>query len=139
MTSLAGSSLAGSAVEGETKGASLAGAAVEGETKTTTTTVVRRTSIINRNDLSEEECQIINLLRTNLGDDLPLLARNDLTLHRFLVAREWHIEDTEKMLREHLDWRKERFPIPRSIWQLDKLFANGAIFPHGYDKEGRPV
>lgn len=79
-------------------------------------------------------------LRDRLGDALPKPARTDLlTLHRFLVARDWDLDESEQMLRNHIHWRADTFPIPRSYWEKDPLFLNGAIFPHGRDKAGRPI
>ena len=87
----------------------------------------------------KQQQQIVEL-RSILGDELPVNARaDDLILHRFLVARDWVVQDSEEMLRAHFLWRAERFPIYRSVWKMDQMFLNGAIFPHGYDKEGRPV
>ena len=109
----------------------------QGETKVTTTNNKSITTIPST--LTTEQLDNIKELRTNLGEDLPKLARDDLTMYRFLVARDWVVKDSEEMLRNHLVWRQERFPIPRARWQNDPMFMNGAIFPFGYDKAGRPV
>ena len=91
-------------------------------------------------DLSAEKRGKMIHVRDRLGDALPVLGRTDLlTLHRFCVARDWDLDETEKMLRAHIEWRKKVFPIPRSYWEKDPLFLNGAIFPHGRDKIGHPI
>ena len=91
-------------------------------------------------DLSEEKRQKMTQLCDRLGDELPVPGRTDLlTLYRFCVARDWDLDETEKMLRAHVQWRADAFPIPRSYWEKDPLFLNGAIFPHGRDKVGRPI
>lgn len=89
--------------------------------------------------LSDEKCDKMAELLRRLGDTLPERGRDDLTIYRFLVARDWDLDDSEKMLKDHISWRKSTFPIPRSYWEKDPLFLNGAIFPHGRDKEGRPI
>ena len=86
-----------------------------------------------------EQAEAIAALRTRLGAVLPPLGRSDGTLLRFLVARDWNLDDAETMLRDHVAWRATRFPIPRSYWSQDPTFLAGAIFPHGRDRAGRPI
>ena len=108
------------------------------ETKSAPIPAGRRQSVVP-SDISSLEKTKISELRKLLGESMPINGRDDLTMHRFLVARDWDVAQSQEMMLAHLVWRQEHFPIYRSMWQADKLFANGAIFPHGYDKEGRPV
>ena len=117
--------------------ASLAAATDDGDSLTPAARE-RRLSIVPSSISTEEKEKIIEL-RELLGDSMPPRGRDDLTMHRFLVARDWEVSVAEEMMRAHLVWRQEQFPIYRSLWQADQLFQNGAIFPHGYDKAGRPV
>jgi hypothetical protein len=111
----------------------------QGETKTTNTTPPANNSDQIPSDLDNIQQEKIAALRELMGKRLPINGRRDIHMHRFLVARDWVLKDAEVMLANHLAWRTERFPVYRSVWKMDQMFLNGAIFPCGYDREGRPV
>uniref|UniRef100_A0A8C1H6M0 Motile sperm domain containing 2 n=2 Tax=Cyprinus carpio TaxID=7962 RepID=A0A8C1H6M0_CYPCA len=72
--------------------------------------------------------------------DVERLFKEDALVEGYLTWRQFVVEDTLKMIDESLQWRKEftlndltESSIPR--W----MFESGAVFLHGYDKEGNKL
>ncbi|XP_059356691.1 motile sperm domain-containing protein 2 isoform X1 [Carassius carassius] len=72
--------------------------------------------------------------------DVERLFKDDALVEGYLTWRQFVVEDTLKMIDESLQWRKEftlndltESSIPR--W----MFESGAVFLHGYDKEGNKL
>ncbi|XP_051999108.1 motile sperm domain-containing protein 2-like isoform X1 [Xyrauchen texanus] len=72
--------------------------------------------------------------------DVEKLLRDDALAEAYLTWRQFVVEDTLKMIDESLQWRKEfnvndvtESSIPR--W----MFESGAVYLHGYDKEGNKL
>ncbi|XP_052004461.1 motile sperm domain-containing protein 2-like [Xyrauchen texanus] len=72
--------------------------------------------------------------------DVDKLFRDDALAEGYLTWRQFVVEDTLKMIDESLQWRKEftvndltESSIPR--W----MFESGAVYLHGYDKEGNKL
>ncbi|ROL48928.1 Motile sperm domain-containing protein 2, partial [Anabarilius grahami] len=72
--------------------------------------------------------------------DLEKLQKDDALVEGYLTWRHFVVEDTLKMIDESLQWRKEfnlndlvESSIPR--W----MFESGAVYLHGYDKEGNKL
>ncbi|XP_055070614.1 motile sperm domain-containing protein 2 [Misgurnus anguillicaudatus] len=72
--------------------------------------------------------------------DVEKLFRDDSLVESYLTWRQFVVEDTLKMIDESLQWRKEynlndltENSIPR--W----MFETGAVYLHGYDKEGNKL
>jgi hypothetical protein len=68
------------------------------------------------------------------------VAGQDMTLYRFLEARAFDVEKAAEMLLNHLEWRKETYPIKKEEWVNDPFFKAGAVVPNaGFDNGGRPL
>ncbi|XP_016345267.1 motile sperm domain-containing protein 2 [Sinocyclocheilus anshuiensis] len=72
--------------------------------------------------------------------DVERLFKDDALVEGYLTWRHFVVEDTLKMIDESLQWRKEftlndltESSIPG--W----MFESGAVFLHGYDKEGNKL
>ncbi|KAK7939227.1 hypothetical protein WMY93_002553 [Mugilogobius chulae] len=72
--------------------------------------------------------------------DVDRLQTDDALVEGYLTWRLYNVEDTLKMIDESLQWRKEfglndltENSIPR--W----MFETGAVYLHGYDKEGNKL
>lgn len=94
-------------------------------------------------NLTKEQWSLIAKLR----DLIPMeskkrwpVACEDMTLYRFLQARKWIVEDAWEMLKNHLVWRSETFPIPKSRWINDPFFKAGScLLGSGIDAGNRPI
>lgn len=94
-------------------------------------------------DLSEEKrekiVQLRNIIPVESKTRWPV-ASEDMTLYRFLQARKWVVEDAWSMLKDHLVWRSETYPIRKSRWVNDPFFKAGScLLGSGVDSKERPV
>lgn len=64
---------------------------------------------------------------------------NEACLIRYLRAREWNLDKSEKMLRATLEWRREYKPHEIDPNPLSASGLSGKLFINGKDKEGRPL
>lgn len=107
------------------------------------------TEVSNKNidevlsNLTLEEKQKISQLRKLLKDEHKKrwpVSQEDMTLYRFLQARKWIVNDALEMLENHLQWRSETYPIPKSRWVNDPFFKAGScLIGSGLDSGGRPI
>ncbi|NXA46887.1 MSPD2 protein, partial [Nothocercus julius] len=69
--------------------------------------------------------------------DVERLQQDDKWVENYLIWRHDVVDDTLKMIDESFQWRKEYTVNDLTESVLPKwLFESGAIFLHGYDKEG---
>ncbi|XP_037756663.1 motile sperm domain-containing protein 2 isoform X1 [Chelonia mydas] len=69
--------------------------------------------------------------------DVERLRQDDNWVENYLIWRHDVVDDTLKMIDESFQWRKEYIVNDLSESALPKsLFENGALYLHGYDKEG---
>ncbi|XP_053863347.1 motile sperm domain-containing protein 2 isoform X1 [Malaclemys terrapin pileata] len=69
--------------------------------------------------------------------DVERLQQDDDWIENYLIWRHDVVDDTLKMIDESFQWRKEYMVNDLSEAALPKwLFENGALYLHGYDKEG---
>ncbi|XP_015742196.2 motile sperm domain-containing protein 2 [Coturnix japonica] len=69
--------------------------------------------------------------------DVERLQQDDKWVENYLIWRHDVVDDTLKMIDESFQWRKEYTVNDLSESVLPKwLFESGALFLHGYDKEG---
>uniref|UniRef100_A0A674HRZ1 Motile sperm domain containing 2 n=1 Tax=Taeniopygia guttata TaxID=59729 RepID=A0A674HRZ1_TAEGU len=69
--------------------------------------------------------------------DVERLQQDDKWVENYLIWRHDVVDDTLKMIDESFQWRKEYTVNDLSESVLPKwLFEIGALFLHGYDKEG---
>uniref|UniRef100_A0A8C0IPY2 Motile sperm domain containing 2 n=1 Tax=Chelonoidis abingdonii TaxID=106734 RepID=A0A8C0IPY2_CHEAB len=69
--------------------------------------------------------------------DVERLQQDDNWIENYLIWRHDVVDDTLKMIDESFQWRKEYMVNDLSESALPKwLFENGALYLHGYDKEG---
>ena len=57
---------------------------------------------------------------------------------RFLNARDYDIDQSAKMLTEHLAWRAKTFPLAEDHPRLDRELPDYAYF-NGTAKDGEPI
>lgn len=67
------------------------------------------------------------------------VVQDTTTLIRFCVARNFDVDKTELMLKEHLEWRAATFPLDPAEFAEEPFVQACAMFPHGHDKENRPI
>ena len=93
--------------------------------------------------LTREEKQKISQLRKLMKDEDKKrwpVSEEDMTLYRFLQARKWIVNDALEMLQNHLQWRSETYPIPKSRWVNDPFFKAGScLIGSCLDSGGRPI
>eukprot|EP01122_Echinamoeba_exundans_P006138 TRINITY_DN1671_c0_g1_i2.p1 TRINITY_DN1671_c0_g1~~TRINITY_DN1671_c0_g1_i2.p1 ORF type:complete len:301 (-),score=39.25 TRINITY_DN1671_c0_g1_i2:150-1052(-) len=71
--------------------------------------------------------------------DLRTWAADTLCLLRYLRARNFNIEKSEKMLAESLKWRSEFGPHKINPDDVKEVLKLGTLYQNGKDKEGRPL
>lgn len=85
------------------------------------------------------QAKAIRAFIAGLPPDAPPQAKAEATARCFLVARDWDLMAAVEMLRNHLTFRAERFPIEKSTFIDDANTKVGAFFPHGQDRDGRRI
>ncbi|KAF5400553.1 hypothetical protein PHET_06194 [Paragonimus heterotremus] len=91
--------------------------------------------------LSPEHSESVNRLFDNLEDLRNHKCISKHNLIRWLRSRNWNEDDAERMLRTHINWRKENNVDAILSWYVvpevvDKYFPGGIC---GSDKDGRPL
>uniref|UniRef100_A0A670IGD8 Motile sperm domain containing 2 n=1 Tax=Podarcis muralis TaxID=64176 RepID=A0A670IGD8_PODMU len=72
--------------------------------------------------------------------DTERLQQDDTWVDNFLIWRDDNVDDTLKMIDESFQWRKEYAVHDLTESSLPKrFFEPGAIYLHGYDKEGYKI
>ncbi|XP_070832532.1 motile sperm domain-containing protein 2 isoform X2 [Chaetodon trifascialis] len=72
--------------------------------------------------------------------DVERLQRDDALVEGYLTWRLFVVEDALKMIDESLQWRKEFGLNDLTESSIPKwMFETGAVFLHGYDKEGNKL
>ena len=115
--------------------------------KATTPSDIRAAAVQNEKEifekLSEDQKakipQLLNKLSDAQKERWPV-ATQDMTLYRFLEARNFDVDAAAEMLLNHLEWRKTTYPIKKEEWVNDAFFKAGAVIPNaGFDNGGRPL
>ncbi|XP_028766240.1 phosphatidylinositol transfer protein 3-like [Neltuma alba] len=90
---------------------------------------------------SETEMSKIPLMRAFVESKDPSAKEyDDLTMRRFLRARELDIEKASEMFLEFLKWRRSFVPNGSiSLSEVPNELAQNKIFTQGLDKKGRPI
>ncbi|XP_042818651.1 SEC14-like protein 4 isoform X2 [Panthera tigris] len=92
-------------------------------------------------DLSPQQQEALARFQDNLQDLLPTLPNADeYFLLRWLRARNFDLQKSEDMLREHIEFRKQQDLDNILTWQppeVIQLYDSGGL--SGYDPEGCPV
>ncbi|KAM6155193.1 SEC14-like protein 4 [Rhynchocyon petersi] len=92
-------------------------------------------------DLSPQQQEALAKFRENLQDLLPTLPKTDDSfLLRWLRARNFDLQKSEHMLRQHAEYRKQQDLDNILSWQpreVLQLYDSGGLC--GYDYEGCPV
>lgn len=63
----------------------------------------------------------------------------DACFRRYLRARDWHLQDSQKMLRATLAWRREYRPMDIERSEIEHLIALKTLYRNGVDKQGRAI
>ncbi|XP_067373021.1 motile sperm domain-containing protein 2 isoform X2 [Channa argus] len=72
--------------------------------------------------------------------DLEKLEKEDSLVESYLTWRLYVVDDTLKMIDESLQWRKEYGVNDLTESTIPKwMFETGAVYLHGYDKEGNKL
>ncbi|CAL8091586.1 unnamed protein product [Calicophoron daubneyi] len=90
---------------------------------------------------SEEQKNIIEEFMQKVSDIKRTECSSRIYLSRWLRARDWNIQDAEKMLRDHINWRNEYKVDSILSWHkknpiIEKYLPFGFF---GEDKEGNPI
>uniref|UniRef100_A0A8C8ZYM7 SEC14 like lipid binding 4 n=2 Tax=Prolemur simus TaxID=1328070 RepID=A0A8C8ZYM7_PROSS len=92
-------------------------------------------------DLSPQQQEALARFQENLQDLLPTLPNaDDFFLLRWLRARNFDLQKSENMLRQHVEFRKQQDLDNILLWQpleVIQLYDSGGLC--GYDYEGCPV
>ena len=64
---------------------------------------------------------------------------DDLTLRRFLRARDLDVEKGSAMFLKYLKWKRSFVPNGVSPSEIPEELAQGKLFSQGLDKKGRPI
>eukprot|EP01098_Paradermamoeba_levis_P008732 TRINITY_DN3608_c0_g1_i1.p1 TRINITY_DN3608_c0_g1~~TRINITY_DN3608_c0_g1_i1.p1 ORF type:complete len:298 (-),score=115.85 TRINITY_DN3608_c0_g1_i1:86-913(-) len=64
---------------------------------------------------------------------------DDHTIYRYLRARNFHLKDSEKMLRESIKWRASYKPHLLKAKDVESQLVMGHIYIPGTDNRGRPI
>ncbi|XP_044732366.1 SEC14-like protein 2 [Chrysoperla carnea] len=98
---------------------------------------------MSKRPLNLDDDQLFALMKfKRVVHDVKKPHHDDYFLVRWLRARNWNVEDAEKMLRDSLKWREK--------WEVDTKLANGWKAPEqlikyypsglaGHDKDGAPL
>ncbi|KAL2342829.1 hypothetical protein Fmac_004114 [Flemingia macrophylla] len=93
--------------------------------------------------ITHTELTKITLLRTILQTSDPsskVQEEDDLTIRRFLRARELNVEKASAMFLKYLKWRHSFVPNGSiSISDVPNDIAQDKVFAQGHDKIGRPI
>ncbi|GAM17640.1 hypothetical protein SAMD00019534_008150, partial [Acytostelium subglobosum LB1] len=92
--------------------------------------------------LTPSQLEAFKILRKNLSDLQDVESQQfctDRCLLRYLRARNYHIEKSEKMLRATLEWRKQNRPQDIKFSEVVEMAKSGAIYQNGRDRMGRPI
>ncbi|KAK4436709.1 Sec14 cytosolic factor [Sesamum alatum] len=94
-----------------------------------------------RDEKADDEKRKLRLMRATLeAKDLSCKDTDDLTLRRFLRARDLDVEKASTMFMKYLAWRRTFVPkgyISES--EITNDIAQNKMFMQGRDKAGRPI
>ncbi|GAB2295543.1 hypothetical protein Dimus_029707 [Dionaea muscipula] len=99
----------------------------------------RRTTSIPR---SEDELQKIRIMRATVEEEDPSAKEvDDVTLRRFLRARNHDIPKASTMLTNYLSWKRSFIPRDGgiSVNGIRNQLSMSKLFVQGHDKRGRPI
>lgn len=103
----------------------------------------KRSGSYSRNNLTEEQVEILNefiqVLEEEGLTDRERQFCNEACLIRYLVARDWSLSKSHKMIRNTLKWREEYKPDQISFNEIKSVAETGKLYNHGCDKSGRPI
>ncbi|XP_054822681.1 uncharacterized protein LOC129320988 isoform X2 [Prosopis cineraria] len=96
---------------------------------------------VDDKNISETELSKIPLMRAFVESKDPSAKEyDDLTIRRFLRARELDIEKASSMFLEFLKWRSSFVPNGSiSLSEVPDELAQNKMFMQGFDKKGRPI
>jgi len=97
---------------------------------------------LETDDLSEEQVICLKEIQKRFSKDLSELDLKYCDIPcfiRYLIARDWDVDESEKMLRESLKWRKEFKPQEITSKDIEEEALTGKMYVHGHDTKGRPV
>ncbi|KAI3455207.1 hypothetical protein Pfo_011870 [Paulownia fortunei] len=94
-----------------------------------------------KDETNGEEKKKLGLMRATVErKDPPSKDIDDLTLRRFLRARDFDVEKASSMLMKYLAWRRTFVPKGTiSESEIPNQIAQNKMFMQGRDKQGRPI
>ncbi|KAI3931658.1 hypothetical protein MKW92_015651 [Papaver armeniacum] len=102
---------------------------------------IARSFKTNNHEDNNDEQKKVSLMRTFVETQDPTSKDvDDLTLRRFLRARDLDIEKGSALFLKHVKWRRSFVPngfISES--EVTHDIAHSKVFMQGYDKSGRPI
>ena len=67
------------------------------------------------------------------------LMMTDYMILRFIIAREWNMENIVKDIYRHLEWRQTNIPMPLLESRTIRLLKRGVLYIHGRAKDLSPI
>ncbi|XP_015937934.1 uncharacterized protein LOC107463621 [Arachis duranensis] len=108
------------------------------EKEESTTTAQNGGSLLK--DSSDAEVTKITLMRAFVESKDPASKDvDDLTLRRFLRARDLDVEKASYMFLKYLKWKLSFVPNGVSPSEIPEELAHRKLFSQGFDKQGRPI
>jgi len=94
--------------------------------------------------LSEKQREVLNQFRTKVQEIETSQEEkeryfNDMSLLRYLRARDYHWEKSFKMIKDTIQYRREHQPESIKISDVEVMARLGCLYVHGFDKKGRPI
>lgn len=113
-----------------------------------TSTKTKKSTYNWREGLTQEQNQTLDKFIENLGLNSPdanttftKVERNwmdESCLIRYLKARDWNLENSTKMIKESLEWRKTFGPDRLTAQDVLGVMKLKGLYRNGFDRNGRP-
>jgi len=94
-------------------------------------------------NLTEEQLTALEEMRQKAIeysiDEQELKWANDMCLLRYLRARDYNVNKSEKMVKATLEWKREMRPETITIEEVEPIARTGCVYTNGFDNKDRPL
>jgi hypothetical protein len=87
---------------------------------------------------TDQELQQVEQLKTNI-QDITTYTFSDIELLRFLRGRKWIMEDAEKSLRRHCQWRIDLNVANITEDMVSHEISQRKAVIHGFTRDSKPI